>query len=218
MISGISQYTNFSGGVTAMSTRPRPEEMFAKMDSNGDEYVDRAEFSSFHQQMAGKTGDASRLEEMFSQIDTDGDGKISKAEDSAFLASMKDRPAPPPMGQTFGEDPLTEIFSAMDTNSDGAVDKAELDSYLLKMTNQAESENSSDELFGKIDSDGDGQISKSENDNFIEQMMAGVLERLQDTSSSQDDASNPASSLSLVAQRYSQSATGNSQSVLDLQG
>lgn len=218
MISGINQYTNFSSGVTMPPSRPRPEEMFAKMDANGDDYVDKAEFSSFHQQLAGKANDADRLEEMFAKIDSDGDGKISKAEDSAFLASMKNRPAPPPQGGELEESQLSEIFSAMDANGDGSVDKTELDSYLLKMTKATESENNSNELFGKIDSDGDGKISKSENDSFIEQMMTGVLERLKDTSSSQDDASNPASSLSLVAQRYSQSATGNTQSVLDLQG
>ncbi len=54
MISGISQYMSPLSSATTMSTRPRPEEMFAKMNTNGDEYVDKAEFSSFHQP-TGKT-------------------------------------------------------------------------------------------------------------------------------------------------------------------
>ena len=217
MISGISQYTSFSSGVT-MPPRPRPEEMFAKMDANGDDYVDKAEFSSFHQQFAGKANDAARLEEMFAKIDSDGDGKISKAEDSAFIASMKDRPVPPPQSETAPESRLSDIFSAMDANSDGSIDKTELDSYLLKLTNATESENSSDKLFNKIDSDGDGKISKSESDNFIEKMIASVFEQLKESSSSQDDASSQASSLSLAAERYAQATIRSSQSALDLQG
>ncbi|MBK7092025.1 MAG: EF-hand domain-containing protein [bacterium] len=215
MISGISQYMSPLSSATTMSTRPRPEEMFAKMNTNGDEYVDKAEFSSFHQQLTGKTDDAGRLDEMFAKIDTDGDGKISKAEDTAFLASMKDRPAPPP-SEDSEENPFGEIFSAMDVNGDGSVDKTELESYLLKLTDQAEPKNSSDELFAMIDSDGDGTISKSENDDFVKMLTARMAARYEEMSS-EDSNDSLSTSLNLAAQRYSSTQTGDSQSILNLQ-
>jgi EF hand len=58
------------------------EEMFKKLDANGDGYIDREEYGAKH---------ASR----FDKIDANGDGKIDRAEMKAWLEKREDRPTRP---------------------------------------------------------------------------------------------------------------------------
>lgn len=71
------------GSTSQVSLATLYQEMFKKVDQNGDGKIDKTEFTS-----AGKAEDASKAEEMFGQIDTDGDGSISEAESEAFLTKL----------------------------------------------------------------------------------------------------------------------------------
>jgi Ca2+-binding EF-hand superfamily protein len=202
--------------------RPTAEEMFSKIDSNGDGSIDKAEFTAFGQQMASKIGKPDKSEEVFSQIDTDGDGKISKAEHNTFVSQMEaNRPqgAMPPPG---GMNP-EEMFAKMDANGDGSVDEAEFETFQQQMQKQSEATDQSDEVFSRIDTDGDGKISQSESDTFVAKMKSEMQSMLLNTLSSQSNSQQSSeadtnSLYSAVAQRYTQSVTSNALSVVDMLG
>jgi Ca2+-binding EF-hand superfamily protein len=221
MISGIGQL-NWTSGTTATSTRPSPAEMFAKMDTNGDGSVDKAEFTAFGKQMAAKMGKADKSEEIFAKIDTDADGKISQAENDAFISKMQaqgPQGGPPPDGAK-GPD---EMFAKMDTNGDNSVDKAEFETFFQQMANKTESTDESSDLFSQIDTDGDGKISKSESSTFaakmesqMQSMLASALSTLSNTQ--QSSASDTSTLYDVTAQRYAQSLSASAQSSIDLIG
>ena len=223
MISGIGQL-NWTSGTTATSARPSPAEMFAKMDTNGDGSVDKAEFTAFGKQMAAKMGKADKSEEIFAKIDTDGDGKISQAENDAFVSKMQSAMPPPPDGAGGN---LKDMFAKMDTNGDGSVDKTEFEAFIQQMANQADSQTNStnkvDDLFSQIDTDGDGKISKSESSTFaakmesqMQSMLASSLSTL--SNSQQSSASDSSTLYDTIAQRYTQSLSTSAQSAVDLLG
>ncbi|MDD4052139.1 MAG: XopAW family type III secretion system calcium-binding effector [candidate division Zixibacteria bacterium] len=159
MISGVSQYSSYLSGIDLTALKTRREEMFSKMDTDSNGYVDKVELQSFGEQLAAEAKGPT-ADELLSQMDTDGDGQISKAEFDAAeaeregrMASMK--PGPPPMS-------TEETFSIMDTNGDGTVDKTELEAFLQQSAVETgQTENSSD-IFSALDTDGDGKISQAE--------------------------------------------------------
>ena len=219
MISGIGQL-NWTSGTTATSARPSPAEMFAKMDTNGDGSVDKAEFTAFGKQMAAKMGKADKSEEIFAKIDTDGDGKISQSENDAFVSQMQSAMPPSPNGA--GENPK-DMFAKMDTNGDSYVDKTEFEAFFQQMANKTESTDTSDDLFSQIDTDGDGKISKSESATFaakmesqMQSMLASALSTL--SNSQQSSASDTSTLYDTISQRYAQSLSTNAQSAVDLLG
>jgi Ca2+-binding EF-hand superfamily protein len=219
MISGIGQL-NWTSGTTATSARPSPAEMFAKMDTNGDGSVDKAEFTAFGKQMAAKIGKAGKSEDIFAKIDTDGDGKISQSENEAFVRQMKSAMPRPPNGA--GGNP-NDMFAQMDTNGDDAVDKTEFEAFIRQMANETESTDKSNDLFSQIDTDGDGKISKSESATFavkiesqMQSMLASSLSTL--SNSQQSSASDSSTLYDAIAQRYAQSLSTSAQSAVDLLG
>ena len=68
------------GSMNQVSLTKMHQEMFKRLDQNGDGKVDKTEFAA-----AGKKQDAGKAEELFAKIDTDQDGSISEAESDAFL-------------------------------------------------------------------------------------------------------------------------------------
>ena len=223
MISGIGQL-NWSSGTTAMPARPSPAEMFAKMDTNGDGFVDKAEFTAFGKQMAAKMGKADKSAELFAKIDTNGDGKISQSENDAFASQMQAARAQRHHGAGGN---LEDMFAKMDTNGDGSVDKTEFEAFIQQMANQADSQanstNKSNDLFSQIDTDGDGKISKSESTTFaakMESQMQSMLVNSMSTllNSQQSGATDTSSLYDTISQRYTQSPSTNAQSTVDLIG
>ncbi len=65
-------------------TGPDSEEIFAKIDENGDGSVTKDELSSF---MAQNDSDVGKI---FEEVDTDDDGVISRSESDAHLEKMKE--------------------------------------------------------------------------------------------------------------------------------
>jgi Ca2+-binding EF-hand superfamily protein len=157
MIYGINSSNSLMGQLNMTSARPKPEEMFAKMDANGDGSVDKAEMQSFSEEIANQDGDTIDITKMFADIDTDSDGKISQDE---FLAAK-----PPEMkeGQGPGQPPdPEEMFSKMDVNGDGSIDKDEMKAFMEKMPAHDGKSPDVDKMFSENDANGDGKITKKE--------------------------------------------------------
>lgn len=78
-----------SSGAKGMRPPPPPpdgasaEDMFSKMDSDGDGSVSKSEFEA-----ASPDGNTSRADKIFSTIDTDQDGTISASENEAAMAKF----------------------------------------------------------------------------------------------------------------------------------
>lgn len=114
----INSISGMGGGMAAMQgarSRPSPEDLFNKIDADGDGSVNAAELQTMADHMAEKMGDqAPSVEELMTQMDTDGDGAMSFAE---FEAGRPQGPPPggrqgPPPGGGQGMMPPGMSFSA----------------------------------------------------------------------------------------------------------
>jgi hypothetical protein len=134
------------------------EDLFAKIDSNGDNSIDADELAA----MAEATGSSS-ASDWFATSDTDGDGTLSKDEYDAG------KPPPPPerfemstetMARCCGGMPPpppatdeSDTLLGLDSDSDDAVSAAEFG---------ADDDMLSTALFDALDSDGDKQLGSDE--------------------------------------------------------
>lgn len=139
MISAISSTSTYATTLDASKLKARQEEMFAKMDTDGDGTIDKAEFAAFgqQQQQTNAVSGMPSADEIFSQMDSDGDGSVSKAEFEAFKP-----PKPPEADGTQGQGDLSKMFSKIDTNGDGTISKSEFATFLEQLQEQAMSETS----------------------------------------------------------------------------
>lgn len=140
MISQINSSSNrASQGLSESAAVQRHQEMFAKLDINGDEKIDVVELQA-GAPTDGKGKDAAAI---LKEADTSGDGTIDNTENEAFLSKMdsKGKPSgPPPSGPPPGGAPPTggaggagssegttnQIYDELDTNKDGKVSLQEL--------------------------------------------------------------------------------------------
>jgi Ca2+-binding EF-hand superfamily protein len=136
------------------------QQMFAKIDTNGDGKHDKDELAAMVAN--GPTG-APSVDDILSKFDTDGDGAVSESELNAGQdqnqAQGAGGPPPPPMGNTSSTDFIKQLFSKSDTNGDGILSSDELSSMVA---NGPAGGPSADELLSKLDTDGDGSISENE--------------------------------------------------------
>ncbi len=170
----ISSIGRGADSVDLASLKQMREQMFSKLDADGDGKVTAAELQEAEKSGNGRGPSAAGI---LKTLDGDGDGAITKAEtESAFAqldSKMKTvligaqesagRPAGGRGGDMKGPPPAPEeVFDALDTNQDGFVDAEEL--------SQQSDGPSADELLALFDSDGDGKISEQEHKNGGEQM------------------------------------------------
>ena len=88
-VSGAASPWSSMGG----SAVSRKERMFAKVDSNGDGSVDKAELQTAFDAIAKKTGGtALNADDVFSKFDTNGDGKLSASELDTGMKSLRHKP------------------------------------------------------------------------------------------------------------------------------
>jgi Ca2+-binding EF-hand superfamily protein len=134
LINSITSSTSSLLNAQSSSMKARQEEMFAKMDSNGDGNIDKAEFAAFAPPQGDKSGGPKpSVDDMFAKMDSDGDGSITKAEMETF---HKSHPRPPKVDSE-------QLFAQIDSNSDGSVTKAEFQAFLEQLEKQANSTASS---------------------------------------------------------------------------
>lgn len=141
----IGSYSSSS----AYSYAQRREEMFSKIDSDGDGQVSLEEFS------AAKPADAPEdsSSKIFAEMDANGDGSVSEDE---FASSA---PPPPPGGAgMMNSEMLAALLESMDTDGDGNVSE---DEFAAAKPEDAP-EGSSEMLFAELDLDGSGTLSEEE--------------------------------------------------------
>lgn len=214
------------------------DDLFAKVDTNGDGSVSQAEMKSLMDIMdkmaSGSGSDSSSStsatsdtsssssgpssSDMFSKLDTNGDGSLSKAEFEAGRPQGGNGPhgaggMPPPPGGAGGagsSSASSTTYDPLDTNQDGVVSAQE------RMAGSTAT-NALQSLFKSIDSDGDGKISSSESDAFVKQLTSQVASLGQSAQNTDTSSGNNPQSQSkhesfdlaqLARQAYDQIASG----------
>jgi Ca2+-binding EF-hand superfamily protein len=175
----VSSVSNSSSNISQMmqmmmqSMQQRQDDMFSKIDSNGDGKIDKAEFSDLAKKMSEMSGSSINADDAFTKYDANKDGTLSKDELSSF---MKDNaPAPSDgmsgaMGQTGmqgSQSMFDKMFSKIDSSGDGKVDKTEFSAMTKKMSEMSGSSINADEAFSKYDANKDGTLSKDELTSFM---------------------------------------------------
>lgn len=156
MISGISSSTS------AASVSELRQQMFNKIDTNGDGSIDQSEMTTLIEENA-----SSLASSIFGSQDTNQDGLVSQLEFDSGMAKLgQEMKGGHGAHGAKGAPPPEKVFDAADTNEDGVVSKDELAAVLGGGGDQI------DKIFGEVDTDGDGVISRSEDDAHLAKMEA----------------------------------------------
>ncbi len=96
----VSSISNASAGMPVMKEPPSQEEVFKKVDANGDGTFDKTELSEFAKMISQMSGQDIDVDEIMSLYDEDGDGILQEQEAYAALDGIKEKigspPGPPP--------------------------------------------------------------------------------------------------------------------------
>ena len=114
------------------------EEVFKKLDANGDGFLSLDEFKA---SPLGKR-DAAKAEEIFKSMDTNSDGKVTLEEFKAFRPTLSPE----------------RIFNRLDTNGDGVLSLDEFKASQWGRQNPAKAE----AIFKKMDANSDGRVTLEE--------------------------------------------------------
>ena len=194
------------------------DDLFGKVDSDGDGAVSKTELQALLEAMSGGTASQAGVssDDVFSQLDADGDGSLTQAEFDAGrpsgaageagggMQAMGGMPAPPggPGGASASADSTT-TYDALDTNKDGEVSLTE---RLAGSTSSVE-QDAITALFNAIDTDGDASISASESRTFIDQLTSQLQQPASQASTSDTSQRNDLARLADFArQQYAMAA------------
>lgn len=188
--SNISSMNNMMryGGINSQSMAQRKEDMFNKIDSNGDGGIDQTEFSELAKKLAEQSNSTVASQDVFTSYDTDGDSLLSMDELDNFMKENAPPPPPPPpqfsgaeSGQSM-EEMQESLFSAIDSSGDGGIDEAEFSEFISKVSGYSATSDDADNstegvtsiselqsLFASYDTDGDSLLSMDELDNFMKE-------------------------------------------------
>lgn len=159
----------------AGSTGQAGDDLFGKVDTDGDGGVSQTELQALLEKMSGGTASKTGVDsdELFSQLDADGDGSLSQAEFDAGRPSggpgggaVGGMPPPPPGGPGGPGGASASngtTYDPLDTNEDGVVSASE-------QAAGAEQADAITALFKTIDTDSDSSISSDEAQSFIAQL------------------------------------------------
>lgn len=168
---------------TSAATGQAGDDLFGKVDSDGDGAVSKTELQALLEAMSGGTASQTGVssDDAFAALDTDGDGSLTQAEFDAGRPSGGEAQAggmPPggaggPSGAGgpggpggAGGTSETTTYDPLDTNEDGVVSLTERLAGATSTTEQ----DAVTALFSAIDTDGDKTISASESKTFIDQL------------------------------------------------
>ncbi|WP_129778928.1 EF-hand domain-containing protein [Peristeroidobacter soli] len=178
MTSAISMsncYSSYASTQTrAADTSKLQQQLFSKVDTNGDKSIDATELTSFLDYVGEKTGSSIDSASALKALDSDGNGSISETEltdnASALFDQLKSQlmssqmqpghggpPPPPPSGED-----SSDMFSSIDTDGDGSISKTELETFLSSRADDSGKGPSADDILARDDTDGDGAISSAE--------------------------------------------------------
>jgi Ca2+-binding EF-hand superfamily protein len=158
MISSISGLSS----LTQSSMAQMRQQMFSKIDTNGDGKHDKIELA---QMVANGPQGGPTVDDILSRFDTDGDGAISEAEFEAAgppEQQMQGAGFPPMMGGMGGmssADFLEQMFSNADADGDEKISTEEMSTVV---SNAPAGGPTVKEIFDKLDTNEDGYVSKAE--------------------------------------------------------
>eukprot|EP01030_Chromulinospumella_sphaerica_P009603 gene9603-9415_t len=211
------------------------DDLFGKVDSDGDGAVSKTELQALLEAMSGGTASQTGVssDDAFAALDSDSDGSLTQAEfeagrptgDGAQAAGMPPGGAggaggprgaggPGGPGGAGGTSEAT-TYDPLDTNEDGEVSLTERLAGATSTTEQ----DAVTALFSAMDTDGDKAISASESKTFVDQLTSQFasatpassgLTRSSDTASSANKDSSQRGDLTRLAdlarRRYEQAA------------
>lgn len=226
----FAQQRTSSSSASADGTGQAGDDLFAKVDTDGDNAISSTELQALLEAMSGGTASQTGVssDDAFATLDTDGDGSLTQAEFDAGrpagqgghgggIGGPGGMPPPPPAGAAQDSDSSTASAQddALDTNGDGVVSLSE------RLAGQTASvqQDAVAALFQSIDTDGDQQISSSESSAFIQALTSAYGSSATSSTSAQDGASTASSPrgelmhlAELARQRYAEAANAWSRS------
>ena len=202
-ISGVSNSAS-AWSATSTSRASRQQEMFNKVDSDGNGGVDATELQSMLDDIAKHTGTSSTTTaaDALAKMDSNGDGSLDSSEMETGMKSLMPEPSSTmafaqarsgeggPKGAggaspASGGSSSTDI-DPLDTNEDGTVSEQERAAGELKDAIQ--------NLLKAADTNGDQKIGASEFDQFKDMLSNAVNDK---SSSASSASSEPSASLNL---------------------
>jgi hypothetical protein len=110
---------------SATGTTASMDQLFGKIDTNGDGSISKSELETFASTVETQSGsaasgsDTSAVDQLFNAIDTNGDGSISESELETFASqaesAMSAPPPPPPPPDSTSS--LDNLFQGLDSSS-----------------------------------------------------------------------------------------------------
>ncbi|UCV00377.1 EF-hand domain-containing protein [Acidovorax radicis] len=173
------------------------DDLFGKVDSDGDSAVSKTELQALLEAMSGGTASQTETssDKLFSQLDADGNGSLTQAEFDAGrpsgtagetgqtgggMQATGGMPPPPGgpggaggAGGTGAASNSATTYDPLDTNEDGEVSLTERlagASSNSTSSTSVEEQDAITELFSAIDTNGDATLSASESKAFIDQL------------------------------------------------
>lgn len=156
---GIIALGLMSTTMVSAQERGNGDKLFAKMDTNSDGVVSKAEFLAAKEGKTNKKGEPIDAEKRFEKMDLNGDGNFDRAEFDQLREEHAERVENRP------ERDHGAMFAKFDTNKDGLISKAEFTAKHEGKTNKKGEPINSDKRFEKMDSNSDGNIDKTEFEN-----------------------------------------------------
>lgn len=150
----IGAISGFGGGYNMPSITEMRQQMFTKMDQDGDGVISKSECETTANDMSQKTGLSITADQMMSIFDLDQDGSITQSEQTEaspewekHMASLMEEagmrpmgpPPPPPEGGGELSGLMDKIFAAMDTDGDGTISKTEYEAAMEELGGQSDS-------------------------------------------------------------------------------
>ena len=164
-LSGGLSATLFSSLQKSQAT-DRTQQLFGKLDTNGDGAIDTSELKTFADDISSKTGTTVDASSLMTSLDSDGNGSVSSTElkdnGKALFDQLRQQLMGSQLQATSRPPDADKIFSSMDSDGDGSISKSELDSFLSQRTDGSGNGPSAADLIARDDSDGDGKISADE--------------------------------------------------------
>lgn len=167
--------SSVSSLLTQTQKMPSNEEMFNKLDQNGDGKLDQDELASVVDKINETQGLSVDVVELLSQNDTDGDGALNQDEMDSAMESYAPPQGPPPqmLNGVAGYGELTdasEMFSALDTDGDGKLSTDELSTLAQQISQNSSLAVDVESLMAEFDADEDGALNEDETMSFLESL------------------------------------------------